>query len=247
MNTEASKFIRTVTVTGADDSIKPEELIAIARDYPFVEFGILISRLVNGFARFPSRNWLERLYPIALTESLPLSAHLCGPMVKEFCLGNSSFLNGFGNHYLASMFQRFQLNFHAQTHEVDREKFIKLVRERFYPLSIIFQMDGVNEQIFFAMASEADLNFTPLFDISRGAGILPEFWPEQFPGVYSGYAGGLSSDNLSEQIPKIAQAATGEIWIDAETLLRSKGDLLFDLDKVRAFLEQAKPWVIDLV
>ena len=55
------KIIRVVTVTGADNSIRPEELVPIAKDYPFVEFGILLSKKQQGGKRFPSRDWLEEL------------------------------------------------------------------------------------------------------------------------------------------------------------------------------------------
>lgn len=38
------RFINKVTVTGADDSIDPGDLISIQQEYPFVEFAILLSR-----------------------------------------------------------------------------------------------------------------------------------------------------------------------------------------------------------
>ena len=236
------QFVKTVTVTGADDSIAPEDLVGIARDYPFVEFGILISGAVRDLYRFPSAKWLQQLYHISLNEPLALSAHLCGAHVRSLCLGLPNFFEKFG--LVQSMFQRFQLNFHAQEHAVDQLKFIELVKEKISPRSIIFQVDGVNDKIFSTVTNSNNLNFSPLFDLSGGAGILPELWPEQLPGVYCGYAGGLSSENLTEQMQKISQVATGNIWIDAETFLRSNSDRLFDLAKVRNFLEQAKPWVI---
>ena len=34
-------MLKMVTVTGADDSVKPSDLAEIAAEYPFVEFGLL--------------------------------------------------------------------------------------------------------------------------------------------------------------------------------------------------------------
>ena len=34
----------TVTITGADDSIQPSQLLDLQKEFPFVEWGILLSR-----------------------------------------------------------------------------------------------------------------------------------------------------------------------------------------------------------
>jgi phosphoribosylanthranilate isomerase len=104
-------------------------------------------------------------------------------------------------------------------------------------------MDGVNDQLLHWARSQG-IDAVPLFDLSGGAGILPEQWPEPIEGVYCGYAGGLSPENVAEQLEKIeAVTPNARIWIDAETHVRSNGDQLFDLEKVRRFLEVTRPWV----
>jgi hypothetical protein len=87
-------------------------------------------------------------------------------------------------------------------------------------------------------------NISALFDLSHGAGVLPETWPKPLT-IPCGYAGGLSPEIVARQIERVS-ALVGDkhIWIDAETKLRSPNDLLFDLEKVRTFLEVAKPWVV---
>ena len=104
-------------------------------------------------------------------------------------------------------------------------------------------MDGVNEKIFYSLDAKWGIAAFPLFDQSGGTGLLPGEWPKQPPNQYCGYAGGLSPDNLQQEMEKISKVATGTIWIDAETLLRSENDKVFDLEKVRRFLEAAKPWI----
>ena len=237
----AEKIIRTVTVTGADDSIKPKELIPIAKEYPFVEFGILLSKKQQGYKRFPSRNWWEELYILWRNKKLALSGHLCGEWVRKLCLGVPSFFEEFG--YTWRMFNRFQLNFHAEHHPVDNKKFSDLIRQYYHGKPIIFQMDGINEKIFYSLDARWGIAVFPLFDQSGGTGLLPGEWPKQPPNQYCGYAGGLSPDNIQQEMERISKVATGSIWIDAETLLRSENDMVFDLEKVRRFLEAAKPWV----
>ena len=232
--------IRVVTVTGADDSIRPEELVPIAKEFPFVEFGILLSKKKQGSKRFPSRNWREELYILWRSEKLALSGHLCGEWVRNLCLGVPSFFEEFG--YTSKMFKRFQLNFHAEDHPVDEKKLSDLIRQYLYDKPIIFQMDGVNEKIFWSLDARWGIVALPLFDQSVGTGLLPEKWPKQ-PYQYCGYAGGLSPDNLQQELERISKVAPGTIWIDTETLIRSEDDELFDLEKVRRFLEVAKPWV----
>jgi len=241
MAKKAKEIIRVVAVTGADDSVRPEELISVAKDYPFVEFGILLSKKQQGSKRFPSRNWLEELYMLWRNEKLVLSGHLCGEWVRSLCLGIPNFFfEEFG--YIYKMFERFQLNFHAEPHRVNDKKFCEILRQYLALKPIIFQMDGTNDKIFYSLEARWGIQAFPLFDLSGGSGLLPKEWPAQ-PNTYCGYAGGLSPTNLQKEMERISEVATGPIWIDAETLLRSEDNMVFNLEKVRCFLETAKPWV----
>ena len=57
-------MLNKITFTGIDNETKVEELINLKNNYPFAEFGLLISKsntnkdIVN---RYPSLNILERL------------------------------------------------------------------------------------------------------------------------------------------------------------------------------------------
>ncbi len=71
-----------ITFTGADDQTSIQDMLALVKDYPMVEFGILFSPKRTGTARYPSLEWLEReVFPNA--ENLALAAHLCGGDSKE--------------------------------------------------------------------------------------------------------------------------------------------------------------------
>ncbi len=236
-------FISLVTVTGADDTVSPSELVELQRRYPFVEFGILLSLGQSGMARFPSRHWLDKLTEVA--GELRLSGHLCGQYVRDFLTGKLRFDIHLGSD-TAAAFSRWQINTHAIPHAWDIDGLMNMISGRFNRgQPVIFQYDQVNtEMIYFAVEHDPG-NIAVLFDLSHGAGILPEAWPPISIPVSVGYAGGLSPDNVAGELEKIAAVAKGKTWIDAETRLRSGSHgMLFDLDLVERFLQAAEPYVI---
>lgn len=247
-----------VTVTGADDSIDPRELVALSREFPFAEWGILASASQMSRPRFPSLAWMDSFRECAIAAGgLPLSLHLCGRWVRMLLVGDLDpiviqLVAGYG---------RVQLNFHAERNKcepesafkaLDRLRATSVFRDK---LQFIFQLDGErgNEHLESISLEEANAygtcNCVGLFDVSGGAGVLPAEWPaplyhEDGKFDYHGYAGGLGPDNLAAQIPLIGKAANGcRFWIDMETKVRSDDDRVFDLAKVRRCLEIAKPFV----
>jgi len=249
MTKEIKPFLNTVTVTGADDSIPPQALIPIAERFPFVEFGILLSNrmsLAEGTSRFPSKNWLMQLASIAQVAPLRCSGHICGNWVHDAFRGRWP-LNC-GLHLLPwyKMFGAFQLNTHAEMHELDSEAMGMMLTGLLglWPGHIIFQLDGQSGN---KAAMEYKLRMpriAGLFDMSHGTGNLPEGWPAPINGLACGYAGGLSPENVAEQLYKLQDLVGGLAWIDAETSLRGEKSNGFDLDRVKKFLTAAEPWVV---
>lgn len=242
--------IKQIAFTGADDVTDPRLLVDLSRQVPQVEWGILMSRKMEGERRFPTLGWLRRLVKVALaTPSQPrLAAHLCGAALREVVAGD--FLLYRERHDVLWVFNRVQLNFHGtKIGQVDGLRSVLSPGSGYtvwdgvrhaHP-EFIFQMDGVNEDTFHALRGEG-LPVSPLFDLSHGEGAAPEAWPPPVPGLYCGYAGGLGPHNLAEQLPRIADAAGGrDVWIDMETLVRNDDDV-FDLDKVKRCLDIAEPF-----
>ncbi len=240
-----SRFIKRVTVTGADDTSSFEDLRALHDEFPFVEFGILLSRRQMGAPRFPSAAWLREAVDGLGYRGMQVSGHICGSWVNEILMGKWPGEELAAIHSLLfepSMFARFQLNTHAEPHEYDAEKLQAIVDARAANhQSIIIQNDGVNHGLLKLRGVQA------LFDLSHGAGILPDMWPTVLDGVECGYAGGLSPENVAHQISGI-EATIGSdhrIWIDAETRLRTFGERdIFDIEKVRRFLQAAEPFTV---
>lgn len=242
-------MLRTVTVTGADDSVKPSDLVAIAREFPFVEFGILHGDH-RGKPRFPTSTWSRHLIEEADDKGgrMFISNHLCGARVVAFLFGDHTFDFEF---FEGLCVARYQINTHAQPHALDvgrvrRNVWIANLRGK----QVIFQYDGVNTNALLACLGRHpidlfdNLNVAALYDLSHGAGRLPASWRKPLPGVYTGYAGGLSPSNVHIELDKISElAGDTPFWIDAETHLRSDDDRQFDLTKVVRFLETARPYV----
>lgn len=225
-----------VTITGADESINPQHLKDISKEYPFVEWGILysIKRNRNGAPRYPQQKWIEELRDIN-ENSMRLSIHLCGRVVRDLVTNARwqipiSILKGF---------QRAQLNFHGERLDF-HEDFVNVLP---YRQKFIFQMDGINDNIIYK-GLYLGRDVVPLFDNSHGAGVLPNTWSKPIAGIYNGYAGGLGPKNLKKQLDKIAQVVKSErIWVDMETKVRSNDDQQFDLDKVIKCLDIAAEYM----
>lgn len=248
--------LKFITLTGADDSVDPVDLFTMAGQFPFVEWGILVSMKRFGTERFPSLEWLDDLTFFAgkTEQKLNLSLHLCGSAVRKLLMeGNVDFLTQIGNAWI--LFDRIQINTHGEDHEWDFEQvanFINRLAEQ--NKQIIFQWDGSkhNQNVIRDLADQF-ANVHLLFDCSHGAGKSPDHWPSAsgfntgHGPIFLGYAGGLGPDNINEEIKKIRQAVTsvhwnGQYWIDMETKLRSENDQFFLLKKCEQVLEAAKVW-----
>lgn len=250
-------MIKTVTITGADDSVDYTELAKLSEEFPFVEWGILFSAKQVGTSRFPSLEWLRGLRDLHERGLFPkLSMHLCGRFVKNFLVGEFDFID-VNLQSLWPMFKRVQLNTHGEPHEWKLElveQFIAANPDK----EFIFQYDEVNTDLIEGLGKRDKVeNISTLFDLSHGAGISPkgDQWPVPLNWIKCGYAGGLGPDNLHRQCLNILHKLSGtlqdkpdrEIWIDMETKVRTEVPGMamdrFDLDKVRQCLEIAKPFV----
>lgn len=228
--------INRVTITGADDSTNIDWIREISGDYPMVvEWGILVSQSQIGKPRFPSMEWIDNLR--RRSDGLDLSMHVCGRWVREICAGNwKPFLSYMESNLFC--YRRVQLNFHGYQHLLNRSFYraARHISEK-HDIQFIFQLDGVND----ALIGEARIHqveAVPLFDLSGGAGVVPGSWPLQQLDTYCGYAGGLGPDNVLTELERIEKVATGWIWIDMETKVRTPDNQALDRDAVESVLRQ---------
>lgn len=220
-------MLKRVTFTGPDDHTSIEELLAISKEHPYVEWGVLFPSR-GGMSRFPSADWVGRLIDATRGTGVQLSGHLCEPWVGMILAGEMPVptLQGFG---------RFQLNTHGVPMKLVADWYALPARSG---CEIILQLDGVTaEKMRVSLDGQHSDVFSGLHDLSHGAGVLPSEWPDQVAGLkWTGYAGGLGPHNLADQLLRIDRASGGaDYWIDMETHVRTDG--LFDLNKVRACLQ----------
>lgn len=232
-----------VTITGADESVSPADLARLTDAYPFVEWGILVSKSSTGIPRYPHAEWIDDLCRTVRSDNsaLPLALHVCGQWVRKLLVGE----NVIAPELLMHQFPRVQLNFHAENVACYDDAFFRVLTEfPFQPRQFIFQLDGKLGNRHFDMVrkrnenSIPEVDAVPLFDISGGAGRTPKQWPDPVVGVPMGYAGGLGPANIEAQLLNIAEKACGHVvWVDMETHVRSEDDRQLDLTKVEAVLE----------
>jgi len=231
-----------VTITGADSAVKAIDLIALSRDFPFVEWGILFSEQRTGSPRYPDWGWVHKLVQASGGASMKLSAHLCGRYARQVVVeGENPWEKDLGA-TSAAPFRRDQLNV-SNMDTKPTKRVLACMTRRFGYDQLIIQANPERLEIWRAIAGREGLWPGILFDSSGGRGKTPDAWPAPVPNAYCGYAGGLGPHNLDSQLQLVERAAGGaRVWVDMESGVRDDRDA-FDLWKVRQALEQAAPWV----
>lgn len=246
------KFLNRVTITGLD-FVAPATVKSLSERYPFVEWGILFHPNRAGSSRYPSNSWLQVVYKVFRenhsSRSINFSAHICGKFVRDICQGNWTFFTA-SQQYL-DMFSRIQLNFSPYVDDIvsseeKTEAFLKgLDDPRLHFRSLILQLNS-KESVspIVDKCLENNIDVCVLNDASGGKGVCPENW--NIPIVNSvrqGFAGGLTPENLNEQLEKLSELNLEfNPWIDVESGVRNGQDCM-SLEKVDNFLSIAKDWV----
>ena len=214
-------LLNKVTLTGIDRWTNINDLINLQLQYPAVEFGVLVSA-TNVSERFCDLETIKRF----CNKGLNLSMHVCGRLVKQILVNDfTEFNQGYGG--LLSNFKRMQLNTHSIKH--------KYSTDIVFPdnIQVILQLDGANSEFFNCYIDKA--NVVGLNDMSGGNGILPDSW-EKSEMAYTGFAGGISPDNVVEVVKQLESIQDKHYWIDMETHIRTNERL--DLNKCELVLKQ---------
>ena len=83
--------LHTVTITGTDDSTNMADLVALSREFPFVEWAILVSESHEGGFRFPTREWINVFVDKASANNMRVATHLCGRWVRSLLEGELNY------------------------------------------------------------------------------------------------------------------------------------------------------------
>lgn len=226
--------LRYVSITGADDAVSVADLNELGKQYPFIEWALLLMPEEMGGNRCPSAEWIGNFLKHYKGEHKAM--HLCGSALLDFIENKAGILD------LMKGFHRIQLNLEFGN-----------VEGKYDPGKLLEQMKAHPEFEFVIQYTDKRKNFLPhlrgipnhalLFDGSAGRGVSPKQWPAPVDGHFCGYAGGISPDNVQMNLKNISQVAFGhETWIDMESGVRTADR--FDLEKVRRVLEFSAPFAV---
>jgi hypothetical protein len=217
-------MLNKVTFTGIDNYCKTKELIELQKEYPFVEYGILVSHMHTNKRtekRYPDLVMLKGLK----RENLNLSIHICGKAAREIITKNSfTLFNELTKDYLP-MFQRIQLNISGT------KNCIPVAFDLSQEIIIQTKSDDITT---LEMLKLDNSNVVGFQDNSGGKGIAENIWLES-EDDYFGYAGGISPENVIDCIKSIDEIRNKPYWIDMESNIRTNDK--FDITKCRSICE----------
>ncbi len=220
-----------VTITGADDAVPHIALRDLSEEFPFVEFGILLSRGRFGEHRYPSTKWLMGLEVAGLVPRC--SYHMCGGHARRIMGGDPTLV--------PHSIKRMQLNGFSQYHLP-----CLLAAEGAPEVEFILQCNTYAALKHALYLREGKTNVVALWDPSGGEGKsfvdnLPFPRAAEFE-IPMGYAGGIDEHNVEDVIAMLCSGAGDPLWIDLESGARTDDE--FDVDKVRRILKLAAPSVV---
>jgi len=225
--------LKHITFTGLDEKTNVEELKQIQKEYPIVEFGVLMSAhwKTNG-NRYPDPEIITRF----TDQGLNLSAHLCGSIAKTAFAGDFSKVVEKYPIFIHPDFKRTQLNV-APYEDIFKDACILA-----YPIEKEIIIQQKSPTLLYSAAFNKfsflnpDANVTMLIDPSGGKGIDDGLDVIATP-YKTGYAGGINADNVEQKLTSLLNLETVEnFWIDMESGVRT--DDWFDISKVKLVLEK---------
>lgn len=235
------KFVN-LTVTGIDDKVDLRWVEQISDEYPWVEFGVLLSHKRRGTPRYPSPNWLadfmEKFSEADVVGSF--SAHLCGRLsdriLDTYRTPFTKHGDYFGGPPLSKVFGRVQLNGFPETINPISEfnAFAASINDH---VEVILPIP--NQKTHDRLKTHLAKNIHLLHDCSRGRGVEPVQWPEADSPNFTGFAGGVKKGNINAILDTLCQREDGrKFWLDLESGART--DDVFDCAKVERIIKIAE-------
>lgn len=242
--------LNRIVLSGANEYTDAEALISLCGKLSFVEIGIQVSgdKAFFGSARYW---WIHTLVHYS-SPKIPLALHLNKNWVEDFCTGKlppelETFLK-FRHHNGKPVFERIQLNFKIGREKTPDMDTLLATMRRYQPgHKFILSYNDSNKEFIRQIYKSGFAIDALLHDSSFGEGISPaQRAAPVFADVYQGYAGGLSPDNVTDELDKInAVVPRGKcFFIDAEGKLKGEDGHL-SLAKCEKFVSKASFWAYE--
>lgn len=226
-----------------------DDIIALGTKYTMAEFAIQAhpSKFSPSMPRYV---WFETLMDAARKNNVNLAMHVNSEWRTEICRGKIPYEirrmwdmqrdNG------KPIIGRVQVNINGgnNTFRFYANKVADIIRA--YPdIKFIFQYTPKQKRRLNKL-DNTDVPFSMLFDASGGCGKLPDYWRAPInPKHKMGYSGGLSPENVAENLNKINAVLPPEYmtWIDAEGKLKNPDTKQFDIARAEKYIQNALQFI----
>ena len=227
--------LTSITFTGIDEKTDLSRVESIQEQYPYVEWGVLLSYHWNENGnRYPSPKLIEKLE----YKGLRLSAHICGSMAKDIVINCETEKMLETINYNFDLFRRCQMN--VNTCALFRELRTMRPFDRMLDEVILQMSNSSTLDSFLRYVEVPTPRISYLIEGSGGRGIDCDITVFDNPDLHIGYAGGINPENVGPKLMKLLEHPSyGKFWIDMETGVRT--DDWLDLDKVEKVLEICDP------
>lgn len=243
--------LRYITCSDIRENASVDKVIELLQISSKVEIGIQAHRPTMNKG-MPRHMWLENLLSLSdcFSQPLNIAIHINHAWCSDFCDGIipeelQELLDRKHEGTGKPIIKRWQLNLGDATSIPCADKTSKIIKN-YRQNEFVFPYNNNKKlQEFISRLDSKGVNFSLLYDSSYGAGISPESWNSPvYMNHPQGYAGGLSPENVSENLDKIAKVAGSrtDIWIDAEGKLKIPGTKTFDIQRAKQYINAALNW-----
>ncbi len=243
--------LRYITCSDIRENIPEYKVIDLLKTSEKVELGIQ-AHSPNMNKNMPRNIWLNKLLNTSDINTFPLNIaiHVNYDWCSDFCMGNIpeelKYLLNFRHTSTGKpIIKRWQLNIGDGTIIPNAKTVSNIIKSYPYQEFIFPYNEKPDLRNFIHELNDTGVSFSLLFDSSYGAGIAPSSWNAPiYKNHPQGYAGGLSPENVTENLDKINRVTKDrtDVWIDAEGRLMKPGTRIFDIDRAKEYIKKALNW-----
>lgn len=242
--------LRYITCSGANEENSTAEIVDLGHQSDKVEIGIVASQHTM-HTNSVRNKWFNQILRDNAQNKLNLALHIGGDWCTDFCNGKiapelKQWLDA--RKYATNMpaIPRWQLNIGNGMNLRHENEMAAIIAD--YPDNeFIFSFNNNPLVVsYISRLYDTGVPFSLLFDSSYGTGRSPVNWETpRFAGRAHGYAGGLSGENVAEQLTRISNVIPFPYttWIDAEFKLKTPGTMRFDAGRANAYVHNALKWL----
>lgn len=241
--------LKYITCSDPRETVNLDDLKRLTQISPKVEIGMQShpSAMKQGLDRYI---WFNEFISWAQQQMKPvnIAMHVNYQWCDAMCSGNipteiARWIELRNKNNDTPVIKRWQLNIGDSTFNFNADKVAKLIAT-FPENEFIFPYNAIVAHRI-GLLRQTGAKFSLLYDSSYGYGICPARWDAPvFQDVPMGYAGGLSPENVSENLTKISNVVPEHYttWIDAEGRLMKPYERTWDMGRVFRYVKNALNW-----